>query len=522
MTRLAAADCSRRASRTGARPLHLEARRHRPVARSRPPVGRPRGRAECAREWAIVLAGGAVRSGAGRRASAGTRRPERPGRAQDRLHGLHRGRRRVLRRSPALRSHQSARLALSLSAAVRDARGAAARAAARGAGAGLVRGQRADRLGLLQRVRADCARACCPTRPNGDPFGPIPPWIGWAACAGGDAAGAQLLAARTGRRAQAVLAAAGGAAAGGKPLGVREPFLAGSVLALPIVLKVTPLVPVGLVVFQQFVAAWHGSRSRAAWRAPARLVAGDRWPDWRCDCCWCRRCWSAGGRICIIWKPGGRRSRCAPRPQHDDDLAGDSTRPATRALPTPRTGWATGRTTCSPAAPTTRKSRRARGPGLVMDRPLVDRVAGGSPGWSPACCCWRSVIGRGRGAMTLWAELAASRLACAVDARAVPDRAGQLFRDDAAGRRVRRGQWLARAQVADGGPPLRASCRRCWSCAHYVLFDFAGRVGLLGPRHDGVVCRHVGRDAATRASRGRRRPTRCRRSPGADRPTAGG
>ncbi len=47
-------------------------------------------------------------------------------------------------------------------------------------------------------------------------------------------------------------------------------FLAGNVLALPVVLKLTPLVPVAMVLFQEFVAAWHdGARRVAIGRAAA-------------------------------------------------------------------------------------------------------------------------------------------------------------------------------------------------------------------------------------------------------------
>ena len=42
-------------------------------------------------------------------------------------------------------------------------------------------------------------------------------------------------------------------------------WLGGAVLALPIVLKVTPLIPVAVILFQQLVAAWHrGDRSSLA------------------------------------------------------------------------------------------------------------------------------------------------------------------------------------------------------------------------------------------------------------------
>ncbi len=44
-----------------------------------------------------------------------------------------------------------------------------------------------------------------------------------------------------------------------------QSFLAGVVLALPVVLKLTPLLPVACLLAQQFVAAWRGSSRSGAW-----------------------------------------------------------------------------------------------------------------------------------------------------------------------------------------------------------------------------------------------------------------
>lgn len=115
------------------------------------------------------------------------------------------------------------------------------------------------------------ARTVLPGSPERGPFGPVPTWIGCAAVVAALVPALNCL--QRGQVAVAKLYLL--------LLGMRllfesrssvSSFLAGAVLASPIVLKVTPLVPVGLVLMQQIVAGWH-----ARPRRPALARAGTVW-----------------------------------------------------------------------------------------------------------------------------------------------------------------------------------------------------------------------------------------------------
>ncbi len=56
--------------------------------------------------------------------------------------------------------------------------------------------------------------------------------------------------------------------------GAVRAFLAGCVLALPIVLKISPLVPVGFLLCEQLLAAWFAKCQQHAWSRAGALSAG--------------------------------------------------------------------------------------------------------------------------------------------------------------------------------------------------------------------------------------------------------
>jgi hypothetical protein len=106
----------------------------------------------------------------------------------------------------------------------------------------------------LESVRI--GRIALPDEPQRGPFGAIPNWLGWSAVAT-----ALIPALNCLQRGQVSIAKLYLLL-----LGVRlliesrsraKSFVAGWVLALPIVLKLTPLLPVGIVLVQEFVAVWR-------------------------------------------------------------------------------------------------------------------------------------------------------------------------------------------------------------------------------------------------------------------------
>ncbi len=108
------------------------------------------------------------------------------------------------------------------------------------------------------------ARVVMPDEPERSVFfGPLPDWLGWATTVAvtlpalnclqrGQVGVAKMYLLMLGFR----LLIEGRSAA--------RSFLAGGILALPIVLKITPLVPVSFALFVQLVAAWHNPRRPVA------------------------------------------------------------------------------------------------------------------------------------------------------------------------------------------------------------------------------------------------------------------
>jgi hypothetical protein len=104
-------------------------------------------------------------------------------------------------------------------------------------------------------------------------FGPIPTWVGSAAVAA-----ALLPALNCLQRGQVAVAKLYLLLLGFRLLvesrSAARSFLAGNVLALPIVLKLTPLLPVAIVLFEELVAACHNRSGRAPFSRAAACSAG--------------------------------------------------------------------------------------------------------------------------------------------------------------------------------------------------------------------------------------------------------
>jgi hypothetical protein len=112
------------------------------------------------------------------------------------------------------------------------------------------------------------ARAVMPGDPDVGPFGPIPTWIGMTSLAAAAFPALNCL-----QRGQVGIAKVYLLLLGFRLcIAACSPwrwFLGGTVLALPIVLKITPIVPVAFLVFVQFVSAWRAASRDLLRRATA-------------------------------------------------------------------------------------------------------------------------------------------------------------------------------------------------------------------------------------------------------------
>jgi hypothetical protein len=319
------------------------------------------------------------------------------------------------------------------------------------------------------------ARAVVPGESAGPVFGPIPNWIGWAAI------GAALLPALNClQRGQVGVLILYLLLLGFRLCVVsRSParsYLAGGVLALPIVLKVTPLVPVGFLVCEQLVAGWHAPRRTAALARASALGAGV----------------ASGLVLCLLVVPAAlvgwranldhlqRWHAVALDAEHSssDDSAGDSSSPRNQSFTNAvgRLGnWAHYYFAGGPndVDPT---PRRREGQAFLMDAPLVGdlllaaRIAAG---------CLLAVVGFrvGRSRNQL-ATAAAFSLACASTLVLSPIARGHYY-VLLLPATMFTGAWLL-AQDRPRWAMGAAAAPAALSVAHYAAIDVAGRIGLLG------------------------------------------
>jgi hypothetical protein len=117
------------------------------------------------------------------------------------------------------------------------------------------------------------ARIVLPGRPQHVLFGPLPAWIGWSAVVAGMLPALNCL-----QRGQVGVVVLYLLLLGFRLLlngrGPAGALLSGCVLALPIVLKVAPLVPVGFLVFERLVAGWPGRRGHEPLAKSAAFAGG--------------------------------------------------------------------------------------------------------------------------------------------------------------------------------------------------------------------------------------------------------
>jgi hypothetical protein len=319
------------------------------------------------------------------------------------------------------------------------------------------------------------ARTLLPHEPERGIFGPMPNWLGGAAVTAamlpalnclqrGQVGVAKLYFLLLGFR----LLLAGRARIG--------PIAAGCVFAFPIVLKITPAVPVAVAIGQQWTQAWYAP-ARRGWSRAATLCLGT----------------VAGLAVCLLVLPGalvGWRANLDhlgtwwntvalhAESTSASDFAGDSTTVRNQSLTnaTHRLGnWADyyfagGPPDDGPA------QLRLGGAGLLMDAPLVDGIL-----WlvRAIVACLTVAIGfRMAKAQDQLGQAAAFGMACAATLIVFSIARGHYY-------------VMLLPAVALVGLWLLRHGRSRWAVtmsvvpcvlviAHYALLDIAGRIGLLG------------------------------------------
>ncbi|HEX3725601.1 MAG TPA: hypothetical protein VHV08_05135, partial [Pirellulales bacterium] len=253
-------------------------------------------------------------------------------------------------------------------------------------------------------------------------------------------------------------------------------FLAGNLLALPIVLKITPLMIVGYVMVEQFVSAWRSPvRSQAMVRA-ANLAAGTA-------------CGLVLGVLLIPamfvgWQANldhletWRRVMANAQNSADDGLAGDNYSVRNQSLDNAVRRFGNWADYCFAGGPFDEG-----GPpdaygyrGLIMDRPLTQHVLSVVrllEGCLMLAVAYR--VGRNGGPM---GHALVFGLACASTLVLGPIARGHYFMLQLPAV-MYVGTWLAVRQR-----PIMARAAAliptALIMAHFILLGFAGRIGLLG------------------------------------------
>lgn len=319
------------------------------------------------------------------------------------------------------------------------------------------------------------ARRLLPDDPADGIFGPIPTWLGAAAVTA-----AMLPALNCLQRGQVGVAKLYFLLLGFRLLvesrTVIGPLVAGCVLGFPIVLKITPVLPVAITGFQQLTSACY-ARARAAWARAGAFWLG-----------------TAGGLAVFLlllpaalvgWQAnlhhlGTWWNEVAIRAESTsaDDFAGDSTTVRNQSLTNAahRLGnWAHYYFSGGPHEHGPAQLRRG-GPGLLMDAPLVDHVL-----WVVRVGALGLVTAVGfrmARAQDQLGQAASFGLACAATLIVFSIARGHYF--------VMLLPavtfvclWLLRQGRANLAAVL-AIVPGVLVIAHYALLDFAGRIGLLG------------------------------------------
>ncbi len=320
------------------------------------------------------------------------------------------------------------------------------------------------------------ARAVLEGEPERGPFGPIPPWIGYSAIVATALPAFNCL-----QRGQVGLAKLYLLLLGFRLLvesrsAVRS-FMAGTVLALAVVLKVTPVLPVAFLLFEQLAAVWHAGKQRterprvgayalgtlgglAAWLllVPAMFVG-----------------WHANLHHLETWW-----NTVVVRAEHTqiDDFAGDNTSMRNQSLANAahRFGnWADYYFAGGPNDDGPEQLHEGGG-GLLMDAPLTDTLLRGV---RLALGCLLLAVGyRMARVRDPLGEAAAFGLACVSTLVVMPIARVHyylLFLPAV----MFLSTWLLRRQRPRWAV-FYAITPGVLIVAHYVLMDITGRIGLLG------------------------------------------
>ncbi len=319
------------------------------------------------------------------------------------------------------------------------------------------------------------ARAVLPAGPQHSVFGPAPGWIGWSAFV------ASLLPAfnclQRGQVGVAKLYLL--------LLGFRlflesrhaaRAFLAGCVLAMPVVLKVTPLVPVGFLLFEQTLAGWFSNRRSGAPQRATALAAGVA-----CGLAMCLLLLPAsvvGWRANLTHLDAWWHNVALRFEETNSDFAGDSSSMRNQSLTNATERFGNWIDHAFAGGPNDEDPTELRGEGVtfLMDAPIVDHALLGV-----------------RVAAGLLLLFVGYRVARRGDMLALAAAFGLAGVSTLVLARIARGHYyvlLFPAVIFTGVWLLRAGHRRAaqvvvivpavLSVTHYLLLDSAGRVGVLG------------------------------------------
>jgi len=318
-------------------------------------------------------------------------------------------------------------------------------------------------------------RVVLASEPEEGVFGRVPSWIGWAAILAALVPALNCL-----QRGQVGVAKLYFLLLGFRLLvesrSAMRSLLAGGILALPIVLKVTPLLPVGLVLAQNLLAGW---RSQAgALRSAQFAVAGAM----------------AGFVFCVFVLPAGLVG-WRTNLQHLDtwwhhvafheetaaggrEFAGDSTSPKNQSFANAIRhfgNWADYRFAGGPDDQGPEQLRKG-GRGLLMDAPAVNITLKLVAIFE--LCLLLAVGYRAARDRDLLAQTVTFSLACVATLVIAPIARGHYFVLLLPGTMFVPA-WLLREGRARWATVL-AILPPVLTLAHYTLMDFTGRIGVLG------------------------------------------
>ncbi|MGD9720264.1 MAG: glycosyltransferase family 87 protein [Pirellulales bacterium] len=320
------------------------------------------------------------------------------------------------------------------------------------------------------------ARILAPARQQNVVFGPVPLAVGWASVVAAALPALNCLQRGQVGVAKLYLLLLGFRLCVGSRSWLQS-CLAGAVLALPIVLKVTPLVPVGMLVAASLIAAWRSAERRAAFGRANALAGGVLCGLvlWLVLLPAAFVGWSTNLNHLSTWWHS-----VAINVEHSssDEFAGDSASPRNQSLSNAveRFGNWAHHVFAGGANDFDPRAERMQGHTFVMDAPsvavaiaLARILAAGLLVWATCRVAWNRD----------WMGMAAAvGLACVATLILSPISRGHYY-VLLAPAVMYSGAWLAE-RARPRWTLAAVAIPAALSVAHYLAVDVIGRVGLLG------------------------------------------